>query len=198
MKKILPALLVIASLMIPSEAMAAYIVKAGDTLYDIGQRHGNSVEELMAMNPSIVHPDLIEVGDELSVGTSTELLIREKVWPVHKGYVTSHYGRRNGRLHGGLDIAAPLGAWIHATDSGVVDYVGWDDGYGNFFDIKHTDGTMSRYAHCRNIMVEEGEVVEHNQIVATVGSTGRSSGPHLHFEIHIPDWGTDNPLIYLP
>ncbi len=105
------------------------------------------------------------------------------------GRVTSRFGLRadpftgQHREHHGLDIAAPSGSPIHAAAEGVVRYAGKRGGYGNVVILQHTDGTETRYAHCRDLNVKVGERVERGATVATVGSTGRSTGPHLHFEV---------------
>lgn len=125
------------------------------------------------------------------------------IWPVI-GELTSSFGWRThpitGRrtLHKGIDIAAPMGAPIMAAADGVVSDRGWDEGYGNYVELKHADGSMTFYAHTRTILVSKGQVVKQGQAIAEVGSTGRSTGPHLHFEVQ-PDRNTaTDPIAYLP
>jgi len=89
------------------------------------------------------------------------------------------------RMHWGVDIGASRGTSIHATADGIVTYVGWNKGYGLTVDIDHGFGFRTRYAHCHNILVKKGDVVKRDQIIATVGSTGRTIAPHLHYEVHI-------------
>src|SRR5690606_18071318 len=88
-------------------------------------------------------------------------------------------------FHGGVDIGAPTGTKIFATKSGVVTEAktGYNGGYGNYITLKHDDGTMSRYGHASKLLVKTGERVQQGQNIALVGSTGRSTGPHLHFEV---------------
>lgn len=87
------------------------------------------------------------------------------------------------RAHHGLDIAAPAGSPVRAAADGVVRYAGKRGGYGNVVILSHADGTETRYAHCKTLAVRPGDRVEAGADIATVGSTGRSTGPHLHFEV---------------
>lgn len=120
------------------------------------------------------------------------------VWPTH-GTFTSGYGWRWGRMHRGIDVAGPVGTPIVAAANGVVVRSGWNSGgYGNLVDIRHADGSLTRYAHNSRLLVREGQQVSQGQQIALMGSTGRSTGPHLHFEIHLPGTGTVNPMAYLP
>lgn len=120
------------------------------------------------------------------------------VWPA-RGTFTSGYGWRWGRMHRGIDIAGPVGTPIVAAASGVVVRSGWNSGgYGNLVDIRHPDGSLTRYAHNSRLLVREGQQVRQGQSIAHMGSTGYSTGPHLHFEIHRPGSGTVNPIAYLP
>ena len=120
------------------------------------------------------------------------------IWPA-RGTFTSGYGWRWGRMHRGIDIAGPVGTPIVAAASGVVVRSGWNSGgYGNLVDIRHPDGSMTRYAHNSRLLVREGQQVSQGQQIAAMGSTGYSTGPHLHFEIHLAGSGTVNPMAYLP
>ncbi|MDX2097756.1 MAG: peptidoglycan DD-metalloendopeptidase family protein [Leptolyngbyaceae cyanobacterium bins.59] len=119
------------------------------------------------------------------------------IWPA-KGVLTSGYGWRWGRMHRGIDIAGPIGTPIYAAAPGVVVYSGWNSGgYGNMVEIKHPDGSMTRYAHNHRNIVREGQQVEQGQQIAEMGSTGYSTGPHSHFEIHVPGRGAVNPIALL-
>lgn len=105
------------------------------------------------------------------------------VWPA-QGTLTSGFGWRWGRVHQGIDIAGPTGTPILAAAAGTVEYAAWNDGgYGNMVDIRHDDGTVTRYAHLNAILVKQGQPVNQSQLIAEMGSTGFSTGPHLHFEI---------------
>ncbi len=119
------------------------------------------------------------------------------IWPT-QGTLTSGYGWRWGRMHRGIDIAGPVGTPIVAAAPGVVARAGWNSGgYGNLVDIRHPDGSMTRYAHNSRLLVRQGEQVGQGQQIAEMGSTGYSTGPHLHFEMHLAS-GTANPMAYLP
>ena len=120
------------------------------------------------------------------------------IWPT-KGVFTSGYGWRWGRMHKGIDIAAPIGTPIVAAADGVVTFSGWNSGgYGNLVDIRHEDGSLTRYAHNSRNLVKRGQKVRQGQLIAEMGSTGRSTGPHLHFEIRKPGQGAINPKALLP
>ncbi len=120
------------------------------------------------------------------------------MWPA-RGVLTSGYGWRWGRMHRGIDIAGPVGTPIYAAAAGTVVRSGWNSGgYGNLVDIRHEDGSLTRYAHNSRLLVREGERVAQGQQIAEMGSTGYSTGPHLHFEIHPAGQGAVNPMAYLP
>lgn len=99
------------------------------------------------------------------------------------GPMTSPFGPRNGRNHDGVDIAPPMGTPIVASRAGRVTFAGVMGGYGNAIDIDHGDGYQSRYAHQSRFAVGVGQTVAAGQTIGFVGSTGQSTGPHLHFEI---------------
>jgi murein DD-endopeptidase MepM/ murein hydrolase activator NlpD len=120
------------------------------------------------------------------------------VWPA-RGVLTSGYGWRWGRMHRGIDIGAPTGTPVVAAADGVVEFSGWNSGgYGNMVEIRHADGSKTRYAHHSRNLVRAGQEVKQGDQIAQVGSTGYSTGPHLHFEVHLPNQGTVNPIAYLP
>jgi murein DD-endopeptidase MepM/ murein hydrolase activator NlpD len=122
----------------------------------------------------------------------------EYAWPA-RGVLTSGYGWRWGRMHRGIDIAAPTGTPIMAAADGVIEFAGWNSGgFGNLVDVRHPDGSLTRYAHNSRIMVRRGQSVQQGQLIAEMGSTGRSTGPHLHFEIHRRGQGALNPIGFLP
>ncbi len=110
-----------------------------------------------------------------------------------QGRVSSPFGERvhpisgDTRHHHGLDIAAPAGTPIRAARAGTVTFAGERGGYGNLVEIDHGDGTRSRYAHASTLLVEAGQAVRKGELIAEVGSTGNSTGPHLHFEVRRGD-----------
>ncbi|MDQ2097970.1 MAG: peptidoglycan DD-metalloendopeptidase family protein [Tychonema bourrellyi B0820] len=120
------------------------------------------------------------------------------IWPA-KGVFTSGYGWRWGRMHKGIDVAGPIGTPIVAAADGVVTYAQWNDGgYGHLVEITHPDGTETVYAHNSRILVQKGQRVAQGEQISEMGSTGFSTGPHLHFEIHPAGSGAVNPMAFLP
>jgi murein DD-endopeptidase MepM/ murein hydrolase activator NlpD len=120
------------------------------------------------------------------------------IWPT-KGVITSGYGRRWGRMHKGIDIAAPVGTPVLAAAPGVVVSAGWNSGgYGNLVEIQHPDGSLTLYAHNNRVLVRRGQQVAQGQQISEMGSTGRSTGPHCHFEVHPAGRGAINPIAVLP
>ncbi|WP_338405762.1 M23 family metallopeptidase [Candidatus Synechococcus calcipolaris] len=119
------------------------------------------------------------------------------VWPA-QGVFTSGFGPRWGRIHRGIDIAGPVGTPVVAAASGVVTFSGWNSGgFGNLVEIRHTDGTLTLYAHNHRNIVRQGQYVQQGEQIALMGSTGRSTGPHVHFEIHPQGRGAVNPMNFL-
>ena len=122
--------------------------------------------------------------------------------PVTDGYITSPYGRRidpftgHFSFHPGLDIGVPFGSQVHAVAAGVVTYAGVRDGYGKVVEIDHGDGYMTRYAHNSKLLARVGEHVRAGEVISDAGSTGRSTGPHVHFEVW-HDGKLVNPIAYV-
>ena len=139
----------------------------------------------------------IQSGDKI-VGGSTGTM----TWPA-EGEITSPFGWRvhpifgTQRLHTGIDIGADYGDAIRAADGGVVIHSDWMGGYGNAVIIDHGNGISTLYAHNSQLLVSEGQTVAKGQTVARCGSTGYSTGPHLHFEVR-QNGSPVNPLNYLP
>lgn len=88
------------------------------------------------------------------------------------------------RFHQGMDFSAPIGTEIFATGNGTVTYVGWKQGYGETVEIDHGFNYATRYAHCSKLLVRKGQKVKRGDVIARVGNTGKSTGPHLHYEVH--------------
>ena len=116
--------------------------------------------------------------------------------PLIGGRVSSGFGRRWGRMHKGIDWACPTGTKVFASSNGVVVSAGYVSGYGNCVLISHPDGRMTRYAHNSKLLVKAGQSVSQGEVIALSGSTGRSTGPHVHFEILI-NGSQVNPVNYL-
>lgn len=117
-------------------------------------------------------------------------------WPL-SGVVTSEYGPRWGGFHPGIDIAAGYGTPIGAAKAGVVIYAGYDGGYGNYVCVDHGGGISTCYAHQSQIAVSQGQAVSQGETIGYEGSTGDSTGPHVHFEVRI-NGATVNPRDYVP
>ena len=120
--------------------------------------------------------------------------------PLQEGRVSSTWGNRTllgtTRHHSGVDLAAPSGTAIYSTGSGVVTKSGWGSGYGQYVEIDHGNGYITRYAHASRLMVNAGDRVSTGEHIANVGCTGRCAGPHLHFEV-VKDGQRKNPTTYL-
>jgi len=131
-------------------------------------------------------------------GTKAEVAFRGTgrfAWPI-TGQISSSFGKRGGEYHTGLDISSSRGTPIHVSNSGTVSFAGRSGGYGNLVIVDHGGGITTYYAHTDSYSVKAGDAVEKGDVIAKVGSTGRSTGPHLHFEIRIG--GTpQNPINYL-
>jgi murein DD-endopeptidase MepM/ murein hydrolase activator NlpD len=114
-----------------------------------------------------------------------------------KGEFTSEYGWRWGRMHRGIDVAGPVGTPIVAAASGKVITAGWDStGFGNRIEIEHPDGTVTLYGHNSRLVTYVGATVRQGQQIAEMGSTGNSTGPHLHFQIHPAGKEAVNPMSF--
>ena len=120
-------------------------------------------------------------------------------WPT-SGTITSRYGSRNifggTSFHGGIDIANSYGTDIVAADGGIVTYAGWMSGYGYLVQIDHQNGYVTYYGHNSSLLVSVGDKVFKGQHIAEMGSTGRSTGNHCHFEVRL-NGERQNPLNYL-
>jgi murein DD-endopeptidase MepM/ murein hydrolase activator NlpD len=122
--------------------------------------------------------------------------------PVRSGYITSKFGYRpdpvNGRtaLHSGVDFAGRRGSDVVAVADGLVIFSGTRNGYGRTVEIRHGNGLVTRYGHNERVLVKEGDVVKKNQTIATLGSSGRTTGPHVHFEV-LKDGEAVDPMKYV-
>ncbi|MCS7031117.1 MAG: peptidoglycan DD-metalloendopeptidase family protein [Gloeomargarita sp. SKYG116] len=174
-------------------------------------RRQPEVQDLSAILPRVFPPVLDEsqadnqqalslppIGEVDKFLPKDPTFFRGYIWPA-RGILTSGFGPRWGRMHQGIDIAGPVGTPIVAAASGTVIFAGWNaGGYGNLVKIWHDNGSVTYYAHNHRILVRENQRVEQGQLIAEMGSTGFSTGPHLHFEIRKRDRGPVNPLAFLP
>ncbi|OBR38002.1 M23 family metallopeptidase [Marivivens sp. JLT3646] len=117
--------------------------------------------------------------------------------PVRDNFrFTSGYGMRWGRMHYGTDFAGPVGTPIYATADGVITHAGWSSGYGRLVKIQHEFGIETRYGHLNAIRVQEGQRVSRGDRIGDMGNSGRSTGPHLHYEVRVGGEAI-NPMIYI-
>jgi LysM repeat protein len=193
----------------------SHTVKKGDTLKSIATKYKGDIVEIGVFN-GITEESALAIGDkiiipegELNTPTVTKTGPKitkskkgEKTWgtnaPAQDGYYVRPIsgGRMSQGVHGfnGVDLAAPTGTPIRAAASGTViveRHGGWGGGYGNYIVIKHNNGTQTLYAHNSKNLVSIGQTVSQGQQIALLGSTGRSTGPHVHFEVR----GAKNPSI---
>ncbi len=196
-----------------------HVVKSGENLFRIGKAYDVTYQELARIN-RIKDPDQIRVGQRVFIPGATRQLpveiitplkatlerpsIPEQeekgregfIWPVI-GNITSRFGPRGETFHDGIDISAAEGSPIWAVEKGEVMYSDQLRGYGNLIIIRHPGGFISVYAHNQRNRVQEGEKVAQGEVIGEVGSTGRVSSPHLHFEIRKDNVAQD-PVYYLP
>ncbi len=188
-------------------------MRPGETAYHIAHAYGVSVHRLLEAN-HLSDPRDLHVGQSLlipgaygyaSLGGAEPYgdamwnvprASRQFAWPVWSGNVTSGFGVRHGTMHDGIDIAAPAGTPVHAADAGTVVFTGRLNGYGNTVIIRHSDSYVTVYGHNSHILVSEGMAVARGQTIAAVGTSGRTTGPNLHFEVRY-DNRAYNPLSYL-
>lgn len=147
----------------------------------------------------VLYEEIIKepVKDVFLVGTKNPII--DKCVFLKKpciGWISSPYGMRNGKLHKGIDIAADMKTSIKAALDGIVIFTGWQNGYGKVIIIDHGNGIETLYAHCSDIKVEKHQKVKTNDEIGNVGNTGRSTGPHLHFELRFNGISI-NPISYL-
>lgn len=124
-------------------------------------------------------------GTDEGVSRDTSATYSPLMMPVDDVYVSSGFGTRWGRLHRGVDLALAQGSPIYAADSGTVYFAGDGGGYGNLVKVDHGNGMQTYYAHCSSLLVTSGQKVSRGEKIALTGSTGNSTGPHLHFEVII-------------
>jgi murein DD-endopeptidase MepM/ murein hydrolase activator NlpD len=158
-------------------------------LRDLNQQVAEQTEQLLALETLLIDRQLQQA-------------LTPSGWPVNGGWVSSRFGMRadpfNGRMsmHQGVDIASPLGSFIKAMGDGVITFAGEKTGYGRMVEINHGQGYATRYAHVRETLVRVGDRVAKGQSIAKVGTSGRSTGPHLHFEV-VHNGAKVDPLRYL-
>ena len=163
-----------------------------------GHRERNdlvTIENGVEVSREMIHENVMIVSEPAIIERGT-IVPPTYVKPISGGRFTSGYGRRWGKLHKGVDWAIPVGTKIFASSAGTVVRADYNGGYGLCVLISHPDGRMTRYAHCSKLLVSKGESVKQGETIALSGNTGRSTGPHLHFEIII-NGSAVNPLKYV-
>ena len=174
-------------------ALAGTRAERRDALVSVQQQkeeYLHEVESLLAVSASL--------ASRIQTSQSSSSVVRSSsglVWPV-SGPVTSGYGWRWGRMHEGIDIAVPTGTPVVAAASGRVIVAGWMGGYGNLVVVDHGGGLATAYGHNSSFAVGSGSTVSQGQTIAYAGSTGNSTGPHVHFEVRVNGSPVD-PLGYL-
>ncbi|MCF8008892.1 MAG: peptidoglycan DD-metalloendopeptidase family protein [Halanaerobiales bacterium] len=182
-------------------------VQPGDALYNIARKYGVDIDTIKGANN--LKTDRIIVGQNLVIpfeqrinNGKFNLQKGAFIWPI-TGRITSYFGwrsdpiSRSSDLHQGLDIASPVGKQVQAASSGKVVKSGWMSGFGKTLVIDHGDGVETLYAHNSSLLVRVGEKVHTGQIISRAGSTGKSTGSHLHFAVLVNDKPVD-PMQYLP
>ncbi|NDC33823.1 MAG: LysM peptidoglycan-binding domain-containing protein [Synechococcaceae bacterium WB9_2_112] len=181
----------------PGLETARLVVGAPITVVQSAPSRPRLLLGLKPMTSGLSWPELPDLGGD---GRDIDKSISSDgwIWPT-RGLFSSGFGWRWGRMHKGIDIANNVGTPVVAAKDGVVTFSGWHSGgYGYLVSLSHADGSSSLYAHNSRLLVQVGETVHQGQPISQMGSTGRSTGPHLHFEIHPPGRGAVNPLAFLP
>lgn len=163
-----------------------------DVTYRVVKENGTVVSE-QVIDQEVTKEAVSKIlmkGTKVVLGEGTGTF----AWPVSSASISSSYGSRWGRTHKGIDITGNKS--IMAADNGVVEFVGTKTGYGNTIIINHKNGYETLYGHLKSFNVKEGDIVEKGDVIAVMGSTGRSTGVHLHFEVH-KNGSIMNPLNFL-
>lgn len=185
----------------------SYTVLKGDTIRSIAIKFKGDALEIMKYNDLTSDQDLVvgntvvipdgEIKTVSSYSSQPTSRLRGANGPnFDKYYIRPiDIGRRSQGLHGnnGVDFAAPIGTPIHAAADGVVIIAksgGWNGGYGNYVVIAHANNTQTLYGHASMVLVKQGDIVKQGDVIAALGNTGKSTGPHVHFEVR----GAQNPF----
>lgn len=193
-------------LIIPNLSGISYEVRRGDNLTSIAQRYNVSFPLLLDVND--IKSDIIQPGQillipdgKLSNNQMNRVLGRLFIWPA-RGRLTSKYGYRNDpftgvrKFHSGIDIANSRGTNVLASMRGTVALLGYSGIYGRYITLKHDEGFQTLYGHLDKINVKKGQLLKQGQIIGKMGTTGYSTGVHLHFSVY-KDGEHINPLRYL-
>jgi murein DD-endopeptidase MepM/ murein hydrolase activator NlpD len=156
------------------------------------------IQNTKTISSKVVSEKVVTPAQEKIIVQGKKSVISKNVFLASpsRGAISSNFGMRWGRMHQGMDIAAPIGEPIKAALDGTVTYAGWMSGYGNFIKLKHLGGVETAYGHCSKINVKVGDSVKKGAKIGEVGNTGNSTGPHLHFEVLV-NGQPKNPAGYL-
>ena len=162
--------------------------------YTITKTNGNTVKREKTAEKVVKEPatHIVVKGTKVVPSRGSGQL----AWPAVGGYISSQTGYRWGKMHKGIDIARPSDRTIKAADNGTIVSAGWDGGYGNKIVINHNNGLKTVYAHLNSINVNVGQTVSKGQKIGVMGTTGDSTGVHLHFEVY-KNGALQNPLNYV-
>ena len=185
---------------IPNQRGILHVLKEGETLEDVALNYDVNIRKIIRVN-RILDPDNIRKGTDIFVpgakvtqAFSNELLKTSGIpsqfaWPCRRCRLSSRFGYRKDpftgqrAFHSGIDLASGYGARVNASMDGVVTYAGWMGGYGKLVVIRHSGNYTTRYGHLSSILVRRNRRVRQGQRIGYAGNTGRSKGPHLHFEV---------------
>lgn len=206
------------TLQFPSSDGVIYHLKAGENLWDLAQLNSTDYDKLLELN-NVTSPETLQIGERIFVPDVEIVKSPSSQYEKSKnqyasasysrggnvsfygmkpaqGSISSNFGERWGRQHKGIDIAASSGSNVVAFQSGKVTFSGWNGGYGNLVIIDHGNGYESYYGHNSKNIVKVGDSVQKGDLIAKVGNTGNSTGPHCHFEIRI-NGKPVNPINYI-
>lgn len=189
-------------LQVPNRDGILHNMKKGERITSLATKYKIPMDKIIAEN-DLVNPDFIQDGSMVFIpDAKPNNIIKGFMWPTATRYITSGYGwrrhpfnRSRRQFHNGLDIRARY-EYVRASKYGKVTFAGWLGGYGRAVIIAHPGGWKTLYAHLSRTMVRPGQYVKQGQIIARSGNTGRSTGPHLHFEI-LKNGRHLNPYRYL-
>jgi murein DD-endopeptidase MepM/ murein hydrolase activator NlpD len=181
-----------------TKVLSAGAAGSREITYQMEQINGVLVKQVVLAETVVAEP----VARVVESGTKAILASRGDgdcggalAWPI-RGSVNSPFGPRSRGFHSGIDIQADTGDPIYSAEAGKVVQASYSGGYGNCVTIDHGDGLATMYAHLSQINVAVGQEVGRQELVGLAGSTGRTTGPHLHFEVRI-DGEPNNPVLYL-
>ncbi|HMY82195.1 MAG TPA: M23 family metallopeptidase [Agitococcus sp.] len=197
-------------------AQSAHVPVQEFTIDPKGAKGGPLLEEMSVLGEDNIDLRLQELSTLIAQKEAQikalDRILSQKKWqsnlnylanlPVRQGAITSTYGYRTdpftGRtaFHAGMDFSGPEGEDIYAVAAGIVSFAGQKSGYGNVIEVTHGDGYITRYAHAQRLAAKEGDMVAKDQVIAYMGSTGRSTGTHLHYEVLVNGKQID-PMTYV-